>query len=147
MTGATGFFCTFLLRALLVRGLNVVALVRGADGRARLLEALKLFVGSADCATPGNLDVVQGDLEQEHFGLSPDDFSALARRCDAIVHNGCRVTGVLSYGVLRAANVSSTLTCLRLAHAGCRRLLYISSLSALTSGEPHEVPLAQDAKG
>lgn len=61
---------------------------------------------------------------------------------DLVLHNGCNVTGVLSYPLVRKANVGATLTSMRMALQGCRRFCYISSLSALVSGEEAEEPVS-----
>lgn len=62
-------------------------------------------------------------------------------KADLVLHNGCIVSGVIPYALLRDANVSSTVSCLRMAAARCRRLVFVSSLSALMGGE-REAPLS-----
>jgi nonribosomal peptide synthetase MxcG len=88
--------------------------------------------------------VVPGDLSQPGFGLDDDAIAELARRVDAIVHNGARVHHLYDYGHLRATNVGGTREVLRLARlAGDVPVRYVSSIS--TSLELRDGRLAERA--
>lgn len=133
LTGATGFFGTWLLAALLRRDdRDVWCLTRGADGAQRLRTALENS-GLWDNAFASRLHAVNGDLAEPLLGLDPQRYAQLSGRIDAIVHNGALVHHLYSYQRLRAANVDSVREILRLACAsgGCP-VHHISSLSALT---------------
>jgi L-2-aminoadipate reductase len=100
LTGATGFLGAFLLRDLLVSRAHqighVVAHIRAKDaeaGLARLRESGEAR-GAWDEAwvTSGKLSVAIGDLAQDKLGLQAKEWTELANRVDAVVHNGAMVS-------------------------------------------------------
>lgn len=111
VSGVTGFLGGFLLVELLRSFPNaqLVCLVRdtspeGAQQRLRAhLHANQLWCESA---MAGRIDVVLGDLAQARFGLSANNFAALASRIDVLVHNGALVHWVYPYERLKPTNVA-----------------------------------------
>ncbi|MDQ0932808.1 SDR family NAD(P)-dependent oxidoreductase [Streptomyces turgidiscabies] len=91
LTGATGFLGAFLLRDLLRGTLGTLhCLVRAvdeADGMRRLRENLEYY-RVWDEVDPARLRIVVGDLAEPRFGLSEEEFDALARTVDVVYHAG-----------------------------------------------------------
>jgi fatty acid CoA ligase FadD9 len=127
LTGATGFVGSFLTKQLLEShpGSCCFVLVRGDDSRARL-EASLHEAGCADdmCA---RVNVVQGDLSREQFGLPDTRFVEIARVVRAVFHVGAQVDWLRPYADLRAANVVGTATAISLAITAKAPLHHISS--------------------
>lgn len=70
------------------------------------------------------------DISSPRFGLSEEAYSALAARCDAVVHCAAVVNWSLSYDALRGANVEGTWNVVEFCHAGGRGeipLLFVGS--------------------
>lgn len=141
LTGATGFVGAFLLRELLRQeNCEVVCLVRGETGAARLEQALRDYgLWHPDLA--GRFSSVAGDLTQPNLGLDPERYVELAQRIDTIFHNAAEVHHVMPYERLRLANVEGTRGVLRFAcAAGGRPLHYVSSLSVLPAAPMPDRP-------
>ncbi|GAA0942755.1 thioester reductase domain-containing protein [Actinocorallia libanotica] len=119
LTGATGFLGAHLLAELLARPETaVLCLVRAdgaAQGHARVREALRSWDLDGD---PGRIVALPGDLALPRFGLDEAQWRDLARRCDAICHNGGLVSFTEPYERLRPPNVGGTVEALRLAALG-----------------------------
>lgn len=119
LTGATGFLGAYILRDLLMQFVDsrVICLVRGSDGMARVVQNLQANHVFSESFT-ARISVVEGNLEQERFGLSQEKFDQLCEDVEAVVHNGAVVNWVLPFSRLRNANVGSTLDVLRLCAKG-----------------------------
>jgi thioester reductase-like protein len=141
VTGATGFLGSALLAGLLRRGCSARCVVRGATEADR---AAKLRAALGDRAADGwsRIEIVPGNLGEEHLGLSPGGFSALGRGVSHVLHCGARVNMVLPYRLLYAENVRATEELLDLAESHAARFCYIGSLAAVARGvtrEPFEL--------
>ncbi len=120
LTGATGFLGAFLLDALLSRtNAEIHCLVRPRKGeqhdpihpvRANLQRYGLWEPGHAQRIVP-----VAGDLGEPLLGMTGDDFDALAREMDVVIHNGAVVNMAYPYGALAPVNVGGTREVLRLA--------------------------------
>lgn len=142
LTGATGYYGTFVLAELLAgTQAHVVCLVRAADadaGRARLARSLARF----DCVVPSatlaeRVTVLAGDLAEPRFGLAPDAWTSLADDVDAIFHVGAAVNLLLPYSALRSANVAAVVDVLRLATTGRPKSVHhVSTVEVLTDTDP-----------
>ena len=141
LTGATGFLGAFILRDLLSRRVaKVICLVRAKSrdqGFQRLRESSEgRGIWNEEWVSSGRLSVVVGDLAEERFGLPEAEWLALAEEADAVLHNGAVVHWVYPYAKLRAANVLSTVTSLRLCAVGRPKMFsFISSTSVLDTEE------------
>lgn len=118
LTGATGFLGAFLLHELLQQTQATVhCLVRSpdkTDAKDRIIKNLKRY---ALWQPSYELRIVplSGDLAQPQLGLSHQQFQHLAKTIDIIYHNGSMVNFMYPYSVMKATNVLSTETLLRLA--------------------------------
>jgi thioester reductase-like protein len=121
LTGATGFLGAFLLDGLLSRtDAKVYCLVRSraGDPAARVRENLARYglpYGLSYGVSDGRVVPVVGDLGEPLLGVAEEDFDALAREVDAVVHAGAAVNLIYPYHALKAANVEGTREVLRLA--------------------------------
>jgi amino acid adenylation domain-containing protein/thioester reductase-like protein len=117
LTGATGFLGAFLLDGLLSStGARVHCLVRERDGQDPL-ETLASNLESYGLPTDrmGRVVPVGGDLGEPLLGMPEEEFDALAREVDLVIHAGAAVNLVYPYAALEAPNVGGTREALRLA--------------------------------
>lgn len=142
LTGATGFLGAWLIRTLLDETtVDVVCLVRPSrevplDRIQKNLERYGLW-RSGDRT---RLFAIDGDLAQEHLGLGPEAFEALATEVGVIYHAGADVNWAAPYDGLAAANVRGTTELLRLACRGVPKpFRFVSSLSVCYAVDGPEV--------
>ena len=142
VTGVTGFLGAFILMDLLQRTrANVFCLVRGkteAEASQRIfanLTSYKLVTAERDVTELlERIIPVVGDLSHPNFGLSSARFAELAASVDVIIHNGALVNFSYPYVSLKAANVTGTITTLRLATTHhVKPVHYVSTLSTVPS--------------
>ncbi|KAI0521697.1 hypothetical protein F5B22DRAFT_595900 [Xylaria bambusicola] len=149
LTGATGFLGSYILRELLEgpAKANVIAHVRAKDAASGLarIEAVTKAYGLWSPCWQCRLSVVVGDITKPSLGLSQDSWDRLARDVDIVIHNGAQVNWMLPYSSMRAANVLSTLDCIRLCSSAekAKRLVFISSTSTLESPKYHGVRISE----
>ncbi|MDQ3285553.1 MAG: thioester reductase domain-containing protein, partial [Actinomycetota bacterium] len=120
LTGATGFLGAFLLDALLSRtNAEVYCLVRPHKGEQHdSIEPIRANLRRYGLWEPGHAQrvvSVAGDLSEHLLGMSEEDFDALAREMDVVIHNGAVVNMAYPYGALEPINVGGTREVLRLA--------------------------------
>jgi L-aminoadipate-semialdehyde dehydrogenase len=138
LTGATGFLGAFVLKDLMTRDRvnKVICLVRAKStdqALGRLRESGQgRGVWDEEWITSGKVEAVVGDLAEDDFGLPKAEWIRIASEADAVLHNGAMVHWVHHYAKLRAPNVLSTLTALRLCADHHSKLFsFISSTSVL----------------
>ncbi|WP_369636860.1 amino acid adenylation domain-containing protein, partial [Nocardia sp. JMUB6875] len=139
LTGATGFLGIFLLRELLEgTAATVHCLTRAADestARQRILDTATRY--RLDLSEYGDRIVpVPGDLASPDLGLTPERFTELAHRVDAIYHNGAQVNHLEPYARMRAANVTGTREVLRMATTGPLTPIHYISTASVPDGPP-----------
>lgn len=91
VTGVTGFVGSHLAYRLLEDGHHVTALARGGknvSARHRVLEVLGQVAGTAENlnAHLDRLNVLEGDISQQHLGLPDDTFNRVTANTDAVWH-------------------------------------------------------------
>ncbi|KAI8821825.1 uncharacterized protein EV422DRAFT_586674 [Fimicolochytrium jonesii] len=143
-TGVTGFLGAFIVADLLNRSPNnkVTALVRAKSTKDAIdrirTNSSRYLVWNEDWVAKGRLTALCGDLAQPRLGLSEAEWAELSRTAHVVIHNGALVHWVYPYHKLRAANVLSTLWCLRLATTThVKPVHFVSSTSVLDT--PHYV--------
>ena len=130
VTGYPGFIGKRLVRRLAEEA-------RGADTRLVLLvQPRNARAARADLEGEGiAAEVVEGDVEQMHLGLSGAEFKALAREVTDVWHLAARTFLAASRDELRRVNVEGTRNVLELA-AAARRLRRLNHFStAYVSGD------------
>lgn len=134
MTGASGFFGTFLLKELLdTTAGRVYCLVRARDeahAKRRLLEKFREYKIPVSTRQIERIVCIPGDLSLTQMGLTDEHYAFLANNMDVIFHNGAAVNYVDTYATLKGPNVIGTQEVLKLS---CRTRIipvhYISSVS------------------
>ncbi len=134
LTGATGFFGSFLIKELLsTTKATLHCLVRARDtahAQERIYGTLKQYKISLTNAEKSRIIAIPGDLTKKFLGLDQEQFDALAGTVDMIFHNGAAVNYVDSYSTLKKPNVFGSQEVIRLAcHQRIIPLQYISSIS------------------
>ena len=119
LTGATGFLGAFLLDALLSRTeAEIHCLVRppkeDADPAASISANLRRY-GLWRPEHARRIVPIVGDLSEPLLGMAGDNFDALARGVDAVIHAGAVVNMIYPYSALKPPNVDGTREVLRLA--------------------------------
>jgi len=138
LTGATGYFGTFLLDELLRATTGTVTcLVRAKDEHhalARIRRSLARFDRwTSDAAS--RISVVAGDLEKPFLGLGDASYGRLAETITDIYHCGAFVNLALPFESVRAANLEGTREIVRLAATSAlKRVHYISTDARLGAG-------------
>lgn len=144
LTGANGFLgqplCAAWLRRLAPIGGTVICLVRGADNA----DARRRMKAEFGPPAESRLEVLAGDLTDEHLGLDGATWSRLAATVDLIGHSGALVNHLLPYPELFGPNVVGTAGLIRLAITGkSKRFAFVSTAAAGTTDEGR--PLPEDA--
>lgn len=135
LTGATGYLGVHVLQELLLRSkAHVYCLVRAKDGpsvKQRLHAAFTwYFPGTPLDSFAERYTVIEGDIAQERFGLSPELYSHLAAKLDAIYHFAADTRLFGSDEEFRRNNVIPVKTCIDLAmHRRPKDLHYMSTLA------------------
>ncbi|WP_320175464.1 non-ribosomal peptide synthetase/type I polyketide synthase [Maridesulfovibrio sp.] len=137
ITGATGFVGSHILAALLKSQVETIfCLVRAKDkehGLERILKTASDY--SLDFQKDlHKIEVIPGDLSEERYGLSPDEFEHLADEADSIFHSGALVHYIYSYETLLGPNVRGVREAVRLACTG--RLKHIHHISTVSVFSP-----------
>ena len=131
LTGATGFLGSRVLCELLNRtDAKIHCIVRAADAAgalSRIREAVAKFRVPVAAKDWARIVAIPGDLSLPKGGLDDATWNSLAREMDAIYHCAACVNMVLSYPDMRAMNVGSGLTLLKLACEGKRKALHNAS--------------------
>ena len=128
VTGATGFLGAHLVEALVARGRDVVALVRGPDDAAA---STRLTAALARWGVAPRARAIAGDLADLHVDLTG---------IDAIVHAGAVVSWLASYATLRPANVLGTHALLAAAARADIPVHFVSTISTTAGDEDATLP-------
>ncbi|MDQ3377582.1 MAG: thioester reductase domain-containing protein, partial [Actinomycetota bacterium] len=134
LTGATGFLGAFLLDELLsTTQARIHCLVRPRDGEEPLetIRANLRSYGLGDAALSERVAAVVGDLGEPLLGMSDEDFDALAREVEVVIHAAAAVNLVYPYSALKAANVGGTHEVLRLAARHAAKPVHYVSTSGV----------------
>ncbi|KAH6996128.1 aminoadipate reductase [Ilyonectria sp. MPI-CAGE-AT-0026] len=149
LTGATGFLGSYILHEPLEgpAKARVIVHVRAEDAEAGLsrVESTAAAYGLWRPEWSFRIEAVVGDISKPSLDVSQDTWNRLSDSVDLIIHNGAHVNWVLPYSSLRAANVLSTMECIRLCAEGKpKRLSFVSSTSTLDT--QHYVQLSRDVE-
>jgi thioester reductase-like protein len=139
LTGATGFVGAYLLAELLNQtDADVICLVRGLD-EDDALDRLQRNLERYELWKPrhaARIVPLLGDLAEPNFGLTDEQFSALALTADLIWHNGALVKWTYPYMALAKANVDGTREILRLAcMGGATPVQFVSTVGVFSSAD------------
>lgn len=138
LTGATGFFGSFILHSLLEKtDSSIICLVRANTAEQaydRIYSKLsKHYSGSK--TIKDRVKIILGDFSKTQFGLSDSSYNQLVD-VDAVFHNGCMVNFVMPYIALKSANVDGTQEIIKLCNYGRQKLLhYVSTTHVFTQAD------------
>lgn len=133
LTGSTGFLGAHILADLCKNSFvaKVYCLVRAdniSQARGSIEKSINKYCLDVDAT---KIYPILGDLSQHNLGIAKEDYIALAREVDLIIHNGAQVNHILNYAMLRATNVNSTKELIILAATSkVKSLHFVSTLSA-----------------
>lgn len=103
LTGATGFLGAHILKELLqIPNIHITCLARGKE---RLENTYKYYFHES---VLGKVDVINGDITDEHLGLSEEQYHALAEETDMCIHTAAIVHHVGKYEEFQAVNENGT---------------------------------------
>ena len=148
LTGATGFLGSQLLYELLTTtNATISCLVRANNldaGWERLKDKLKTSgLWSEDFSS--RIIPIVGDLGISSFGLSASQYNNLSQEIDVIYHLGVKVHHLLSYALLKNANVLGTEEVLRMASlAKIKPVHYVSTISVFSTSQSDQ-PILESA--
>jgi amino acid adenylation domain-containing protein/thioester reductase-like protein len=138
LTGGTGFLGSTLLHTLLTTSdFRVVCLVRASDQAAAFDRLRKTFSDYRRTLPPDfetRVRVVCGDVGQDYFGLSPEDYADLAKGIDAVYHCAALVNMLYPYAALKNVNLDGVRRMLSFCCTGRQKPLhYASTLSVFVA--------------
>lgn len=145
LTGASGFLGIHLLSELLRKVDRVLCLQRGKDDAEGLALIRKQAEKAGLTLDWTRVGIVRGDLAAPGLGLSKEVRQRLAKEVDGILHCGAFVHHLHNYQTMKAANVDSTVSLLKLALEEKRKAFcFISTLSVASalaglSAAPEEI--------
>ncbi|MFZ2958257.1 MAG: amino acid adenylation domain-containing protein [Candidatus Ozemobacteraceae bacterium] len=137
LTGATGYLGVHLAGELLATtNCHIYLLVRGSDSQqavARVQTKTGYYFGEQTWTKWGmdkRVTVINGSLEQEKLGLSPEVYEKLVTTVDVIIHAAANVKHYGHYNEFWQSNVQGTNVLLQFAQTGKRKdFNYISTVS------------------
>jgi amino acid adenylation domain-containing protein/thioester reductase-like protein len=145
LTGATGYFGSFVLAELLRETrARIVCLVRAPSPEAASVRTA-FNLSRRGCSIEPELlasrvSFVCGDVARPRLDLTPETFRALSERVDAIFHIAARVSMLLPYETLKASNALAVEWVLRLAVTGKPKTVHhvstVEVLSDMDRAEP-----------
>ncbi|MEU7631253.1 SDR family oxidoreductase [Nocardia sp. NPDC049220] len=140
VTGSTGFLGLHLVRELLVRNHDLVALVRDPGALDRIARFLELAGEPPQLldALPRRIRIVESDVSLPMLGLSHKAFQRLADEVDFVWHSAASTELHDDLESLRPINVDGTRHILELVSAGQRRPLLGHVSTAFVAGARRE---------
>lgn len=127
--GADGYIGYYMLKFLLALNRDAKVYLLGLGDRFNLGDLFSAFtehqmfddrVSQMDLLT--RVEIVQGAMGKEKFGLAYDEFVRLGRSVDSIYHTGGYVSLLATYKELCPRNVQSVFDMIELASHGCGHL-------------------------
>lgn len=113
LTGATGFLGVHVLQNLLQNTkANIMCIVRSKNNTSsidRLKSVLDFYFGNEFYETyKTRIEVLDGELAENNFGLSLDEYEELKDRVDCIIHTAAITKHYGNYQIFQKENVTAT---------------------------------------
>ena len=149
LTGGTGFLGIHILADYLEHDCGTAyCLVRGdtqSASEARLVGLLKFYFDGKYLELLGKrIQVICGDLQKEHFGLTDGEYCTLQARVDTVINAAASVKHYGSYSYFREVNVESVRRIIEFCRPAGAKLIHISTLSI--SGDGFEPAPAEEKR-
>ncbi|KAK4447373.1 hypothetical protein QBC34DRAFT_382330 [Podospora aff. communis PSN243] len=142
LTGATGFVGAFILQQLLEKGIPTYCLVR-APTDEEAFQRIRGTLESYDLWEKGFEQLIYplpADISKPYLGLGREDFDAISKKADTIVHAAGKVDWVHHVDTYIGPNVISAHEVLRLASCGRPKVVHlISTISTIPRHLGHEL--------
>jgi thioester reductase-like protein len=136
LTGATGYFGSFLLAELLATtSLRVHTLVRAHDdthARRRLRSTFDRY-GLEPAGWSDRVGIVLGDLADPRLGLDESAYDVLGDQIDVVLHSAAEVNAFLPRERLWSTNVAGTGELLQLAVTRRSKAFHLASTTSVTA--------------
>jgi thioester reductase-like protein len=138
LTGATGFLGPILLHEIIQKtdtSTIIYCLIRAKDNehaKQRLINDLEKCQ-RIDLIDWNRIKCIHGDVSKEYCGLELHFYNKLIEEIGFIYHNASIVNLDMTYKSLKSSNVNGTLNILEFALKSNAKLIYTSSISALSS--------------
>lgn len=133
LTGATGFLGAHLLKELLeTTDTDIYCLIRGTspnDAEARLYRTLDFYFPSLTESEDKRIHVLCGDITEDNWGLSSDQYSLLTRQIQTVFHCAAKVRHYGGYTEFEKVNVEGTRTIINFCRNHQKTMHYISTTS------------------
>lgn len=134
ITGSTGYLGIHLLNDFLVNTeAKIYCLIRKKKDMLTeeyLNEMLSFYFDESYFNKyKARIQIVEGDLSSDNFGLSLEEYDLLGKSCDLIIHSGAFVKSLGKYSELEDVNVIGTEKVIKLAEDYDIPLAHISTLS------------------
>jgi amino acid adenylation domain-containing protein/thioester reductase-like protein len=136
LTGASGFLGMYLLRELLKKTQSkIYCLIRKGQFESapqRLIQTINQYDLSSEIQlSDRRIVILEADISNDSFGISPQQYQSMAEKIDTIYHCGAQVNTMASYTNLRNSNVQGTIEVIKFATKSVDKVIhYISTLSA-----------------
>lgn len=141
ITGATGFLGRYIVARLLqASDQNLILLARATSDQTvqDRVRAILAEIGIDLARFPGRVQILQGDIAQDAFGLDPVIYQTCANAVTTIYHCSAMVDWVRDYGRLCAVNVEGVRHMIRFACLGRKkRIVFPSSIAVCMFTDPH----------
>ena len=113
LTGASGYLGVHLLKELLIAtDAQIYCLVRGNSNKKaayKLLTTLNFyFPEEFSNKLDGRIQVINGDLTLDYFGLSKQQYRTLGKQVDTVIHAAAKVRHYGGYADFETVNVQGT---------------------------------------
>lgn len=130
LTGATGYLGSHILYELLQQtSAHIYCLVRPKkDVEQRIMETLTGYFPDIPNEALARITAIPGDLGEEYFGLSKEEFIAIRSKVDTVVHCGADVRHFGDVKQFENVNIQGTKRMLALADEGAA-FHFISTIS------------------
>lgn len=148
-TGATGFFgCRLLCELLRTTKKSIVCLVRcssPSDGLCRIKSALSSQLAVLPKEAEEKLEILNGDIGVDTFGLDTITYEKLLKDVDEVYHGAAVVNVVLPYEKLFPVNVRGVSHILKFCLTGSRKKLHYMSTLSVFVGSDRKCALALES--
>lgn len=129
LTGITSPLGSYIAKYFLANNVELFCLIR-TDNKNFSNVIAKLRRNSLTDQEISRLNLVEGNLNEEHFGLNQDLYDQIANEVDAVLNCAAFVNHVFSYEQLKNTNVYGVWRCIELAYT--KRYKYVIHISALS---------------
>ena len=132
--GATGFLGIHILYYLLINtSSKIFCVIRKKDNinpLKRLINKFSFYFNNIDINIYLNrIEVIEGNILEENFGLTPEKYNFLGKTCDCIIDTAALVKHYGNYELFKKTNVNSTKKMITFCSTFNIPLHYVSTMS------------------